>query len=63
MEAAVRGDDLDVVGEVQLVWVLAGGVDPAVVAGADRRSRLAVDPDVGLIGNSGDALLAVPSDG
>ena len=63
LESAVSGDDLDVVAEIHLVGVLAGGVDPAVVAATDRRSRSTVDPDVGMTGNPGDALLAVPSDG
>ena len=62
LESAVGGDDLDVVGEIHLSRVLAGGVDPAVVATADRGSRSAVDPDVGMTGNPGDAVLAVPSD-
>lgn len=63
LKSAVGGDDFEVVGEVYLVGVLAGGVDPAVVATADRRSRPALDPDVGVTGNSGDAVLAVFSDG
>ena len=63
LESTVSGDDVDVVGEINLIWVLGGGVDPAVVAAADRGGRSAVDPDAGMTGNPGDAVLAVPSDG